>query len=137
MRTLGRIASGKLRPRPETQAHVWILAGVAALAVGTAAGGMFLPGQPQASAAPAAAQAAPANPPGPAPASRISPAPAASGAVQQDQGQQLARQTAELLTLATELKNDIYTAHRETLSVAAVRKADEIQKLAHTLRSKR
>jgi hypothetical protein len=49
---------------------------------------------------------------------------------------QIAQQTANLLQMATDLKTEVYKTRKDTLSVAVVRKAGEIEKLAHTLRDK-
>jgi hypothetical protein len=50
--------------------------------------------------------------------------------------QQLERDTAELLHLVQELKVEVDKAGTDTLSLAAVRKADEIQRLAKTLKER-
>ncbi len=48
----------------------------------------------------------------------------------------LKRDTDRLLQLATELKLQVDKAGEHTLSVEAIRKADEIEKLAHSVRNK-
>ena len=49
---------------------------------------------------------------------------------------QLVDDTAKLLSLANELKADVDKSSKDTLSLDVVRKADEIEKLAHTVKEK-
>jgi hypothetical protein len=49
---------------------------------------------------------------------------------------QIADDTVRLLQLATELKAEIDSANKETLSADVIRKADTIEKLAHGLKEK-
>lgn len=51
------------------------------------------------------------------------------------QSQQVAQQAADLLKLATDLVNEINETRPETLSVAVVRKADEIEQLAKKMKA--
>jgi len=51
------------------------------------------------------------------------------------QKQQIADQCAELLKMATALKSEVDKTTKDTLSVAVVRKAGEIEQLAHKVRS--
>lgn len=50
--------------------------------------------------------------------------------------QQLADDTAKLLALATELKAEMDKTSKDTLNMNYVRKAEQIEKLAHQLRDK-
>lgn len=59
---------------------------------------------------------------------------ASDSAVQRKQ--QIAQQSADLLRLANSLKAEMDKAGKETLSVAVVRRAGEIEQLAHRMRSK-
>lgn len=54
----------------------------------------------------------------------------------QDRQKQLVEDTQKLLTLATELKTDVDKTNKDTLSVDVIRKADEIEKLAHSVKEK-
>lgn len=49
---------------------------------------------------------------------------------------QLKRDTDRLLKLATELKNSVDKTDQNTLSVDVVKKAEEIEKLAHSVKEK-
>jgi len=49
---------------------------------------------------------------------------------------QLVDDTAKLLSLANELKADVDKSSKDTLSLDVVRKADEIEKLAHSVKEK-
>ena len=53
-----------------------------------------------------------------------------------DRQVQLHRDTDNLLKLATELKQYVDKANENTLSLDVVRKADEIEKLAHSVKEK-
>jgi hypothetical protein len=48
----------------------------------------------------------------------------------------LIEDTEKLLTLANELKTDVDKSSKDTLSLDVVRKADEIEKLAHSVKEK-
>ncbi len=50
--------------------------------------------------------------------------------------QEIRRDTDHLLALATQLKHEVDTAGQETLSLGVVKKADEIEKLAKSVKSK-
>ena len=52
----------------------------------------------------------------------------------QAQQKQLADDTAKLLVLANELKADMDKTTKDTLSLAVVKKAEEVEKLAHKVR---
>ena len=49
---------------------------------------------------------------------------------------QLVEDTQKLLALANELKADVDKSTKDTLSLDVVKKADEIEKLAHSVREK-
>jgi len=50
--------------------------------------------------------------------------------------EQLKHDTDHLLKLATELKQEVDKANEDTLSMDVVRKADEIEKFAHSVKEK-
>jgi hypothetical protein len=50
--------------------------------------------------------------------------------------QQLVTDTAKLLELATELKAEVEKSNKDTLSLAVVKKAEEIEKLAKSVKDK-
>jgi hypothetical protein len=50
------------------------------------------------------------------------------------QQKQLAEDTTKLLTLANELKAEIDKSNKDTLSLSVVKKAGEVEKLAHKVR---
>ncbi len=54
----------------------------------------------------------------------------------QERQAQLKRDTEHLLKLATELKQYVDKSNENTLSVDVIRKADEIEKLAHSVKEK-
>jgi len=49
---------------------------------------------------------------------------------------QIADDSAKLLKLATDLKAEVDKTNKETLSLAVIRKADEIERLAHSVKEK-
>jgi hypothetical protein len=49
---------------------------------------------------------------------------------------QISAESAKLLKLATELKAEVDKTDKDTLSVGVIRKADEIEKLAHSVKEK-
>jgi hypothetical protein len=53
-----------------------------------------------------------------------------------DRQKQLVDDTAKLLDLANELKVDVDKSNKDTLSLDVIRKADEIEKLAHNVKEK-
>lgn len=53
-----------------------------------------------------------------------------------DRQKQLVDDTQKLLSLANELKADVDKSNKDTLSLDVVRKADEIEKLAHNVKEK-
>lgn len=53
---------------------------------------------------------------------------------QTPQQKQLAEDTAKLLTLANELKAELDKSTKDTLSLGVIKKAEEVEKLAHKVR---
>jgi hypothetical protein len=53
-----------------------------------------------------------------------------------DRQKQLVADTERLLNLANELKADVDKSNKDTLSLDVIKKADEIEKLAHTVKEK-
>jgi hypothetical protein len=53
---------------------------------------------------------------------------------QTPQQKQLADDTAKLLTLASELKAALDKSNQDTLSISVIRKAEQVEKLAHKVR---
>ena len=53
---------------------------------------------------------------------------------QTPQQKQLSYDTAKLLTLANELKAELDKSNKDTLSLSVIRKADQVEKLAHKVR---
>jgi hypothetical protein len=49
---------------------------------------------------------------------------------------QLADDSAQLLKLANELKKEVDKTDKDTLSISVIRKADEIERLAHVVKEK-
>jgi len=49
---------------------------------------------------------------------------------------QIADDSAKILKLATELKSEVDNTSKDTLSLSVIRKADEIEKLAHGVKVK-
>lgn len=49
---------------------------------------------------------------------------------------QIANDSAKLLKLATDLKSEVDKTNKDTLSLNVIRKADEIEKLAHDVKEK-
>jgi ribosomal protein L9 len=49
---------------------------------------------------------------------------------------QIGQESAKLLKLATELKAEVDKTNKDTLSIGVIRKADEIEKLAHSVKEK-
>jgi hypothetical protein len=57
-------------------------------------------------------------------------------AVNAERKKQIADESAMLLKLATELKAEVDKTSKDTLSLDVIRKADEIEKLAHDVKEK-
>ena len=53
-----------------------------------------------------------------------------------DRQKQLVADTERLLNLANELKTEVDKSNKDTLSLDVIKKADEIEKLAHTVKEK-
>jgi hypothetical protein len=53
-----------------------------------------------------------------------------------EHNRQIAEDSARLLKLATDLKAEIDKTNKDTLSLRVIRKADEIERLAHSVRLK-
>ncbi len=53
-----------------------------------------------------------------------------------DRQKRLVADTEKLLALATELKANVDKSNKDTMSVDVIRKADEIEKLAHSVKEK-
>ena len=49
---------------------------------------------------------------------------------------QIAQESAELLKLATDLKAEVDKTTKDTLSMLVIRKAEEIRRLAHSVRQR-
>jgi hypothetical protein len=59
-----------------------------------------------------------------------------NAATDAERKKQLADDTAKLLKLATDLKGEVDKTSKDTLSLNVIRKADEIEKLAHNVKEK-
>jgi hypothetical protein len=59
-----------------------------------------------------------------------------SEAVEAERRKQLGDETAKLLQLATELKAAVDRSNKNELSLEVIRKADDVEKLAHDLKQK-
>jgi hypothetical protein len=112
-----------------------VLAGLAAAALASAPGQQALPGPPPSSPPPAATAAPPApvtqsKPGNPQPAKpapdAASPQPATPAVLESE----------ALLKLATDLKAEVDKTTQDTLSLAVVRKAAELERVAHAVREK-
>ena len=55
-------------------------------------------------------------------------------AVNAERKKQIADESASLLKLATDLKAEVEKTTKDTLSITVIRKADEIEKLAHSVK---
>jgi hypothetical protein len=115
------------------------LAGCGLVLALTAAG---LSQQPSGQGTPGHGSSSPQTPPSLSP---ISPGDTGiSPEIQQDQAKlrnadrqkQLVTDTQKLLVLAQELKFDVDKSNKDTLSLDVIRKADEIEKLAHSVKEK-
>jgi hypothetical protein len=71
----------------------------------------------------------------PAPADAQQPNPPAANAALDPRGQQLARECADLLKLATDLKAQVDKSTKDQLSVTVVREASQIERLARKVKS--
>jgi len=57
-------------------------------------------------------------------------------AANKERKKQIADDSAKLLKLATDLKAEVDKTNKDTLSLGVIRKADEIEKLAHDVKEK-
>jgi|HubBroStandDraft_1064217.scaffolds.fasta_scaffold576618_1 hypothetical protein len=57
-------------------------------------------------------------------------------AANKERRKQIADDSARLVKLATDLKDEVYKATKDTLSLNVIRKADDIEKLAHSVKEK-
>jgi hypothetical protein len=57
-------------------------------------------------------------------------------AVNAERKRQIAEESAKLLRLATDLKSEVDKTSKDTLSINVIRKAEEIEKLAHDVKEK-
>jgi hypothetical protein len=57
-----------------------------------------------------------------------------SEVIDAERKKQIADESARLLKLATDLKAEVDKTTKDTLSITVVRKADEIEKLAHSVK---
>lgn len=97
-------------------------------------------GQPNASNK-QAARTAPATTPAPPAASATQPsdkpsAPAANLSPEAARQQELAQESAQLLKLATDLKAEVDKTTKDTLSIAVIRKADAVERMARGVKEK-
>jgi hypothetical protein len=131
----------KDRSRQPSKRALWlgVLAGLAGIAIVPVIGeGRFQQGPPS----------PPPNPPGVTP-HQIYPTPDAKGmsdgdpeqarqenyeAANAERKRQIADESAKLLKLATELKVEVDKTTKDTLSLNVIHKADEIEKLAHSVK---
>jgi hypothetical protein len=120
---------GWFRPRG---GQLCLLACCAALAVAAGAG-LFRSHAQSASAPAAAAPEKTAS--APSPAGGQQPTPPAGIAADEAQKQQIASECADLLKMATDLKTEVGKTTKDTLSITVVRKASEIEQLAHKVRT--
>ncbi|MGD1062265.1 MAG: hypothetical protein ABR860_03310 [Terracidiphilus sp.] len=127
------------RERPEgwfrrRDGQLCLLACCAALAVVAGAG--LLRGHAQSAPAPTTAAGAPEKVvSAPAPAAGQQEKPPTGNAADETQKQQIASDCADLLKMAADLKSAVDKTTKDTLSLTVVRKASEIEQLAHKVRT--
>ena len=107
-----------------------VLASCAVLAVAAAAG--LLRGHAQSAPAPAAPPIIASAPPR---AIVQQPTPPAGNTPEEARKREITNECADLLKMATDLKLEVDKTTKDTLSVAVVRKAGEIEQLAHKART--
>ncbi len=134
-----RMASKRKVRRQRTRAlGVCLLAGLFVIAVAIRPGVRTIFAQsaePQAATPPATSDAAPgatAQPPSQDPAAKPEVSDAAAGPPKK----QIALDSANLLKMTNDLKANMDRTTPDTLSIAVIRQAEEIEKLAHKMRSK-
>jgi hypothetical protein len=121
---------------PRRRRAIWLCALAGIFIAAVAAGAGLLSGHAQSSPAQdaKATQQAAATPPNSAnPAAPQASAPAAPA--RDPQKQEIADEAADLLKLATTLKTEVDKSSKDMLSVTVVRKAGEIEQLAHKART--
>jgi len=112
-----------------------LLACCAALAAAAGAGLLHDHAEAHAQSAPAPASAPPKNVAS-APAPAAGPQdPSATANADEARKQQIARECADLLKMATDLKSEVDKSSKDMLSIPVVRKAGEIEQLAHKVRT--
>jgi hypothetical protein len=118
----------------------WAMVCVGILAMGAAVAGAPQQAQPSSpqpgnGSAPTAEHGA-----GPPAAGAMTPAPPNGGlspdAPNAERREQIAADSARLVKLASELKAEVDKSSKDTLSVSVIRKADAIEKLAHSVKEK-
>lgn len=102
-----------------------------------AAGGLFHAGvQGHAQSAPAPAPSAPEkSASAPAPVTAQQPTPTAGNVADATGKEDVPSECADLLKMATDLKQEVAKTTKDTLSVTVIRKAGEIEQLAHKVRT--
>jgi hypothetical protein len=137
-RALAEPAAKELAMRSLGRIGMWALAGGLALATGSGARCQTGSGEvnvPQISqeGAPPTTTVAPFNP-----ADRTMTKMEAEQAKMRNAGRQkqLVEDTQKLLALANELKTDVDKSTKDTMSLDVIRKADEIEKLAHNVKER-
>jgi hypothetical protein len=119
----------------------WAVVCVCILAMGAALAGtpqQVQPSSAQTGSGPAPATEPGANHPATGAASTATPSPPTGelnpGALNTGRREQIAAGSARLLKLATELKAEVDKSSKDTLSVSVIRKAEEIEKLARSVK---
>jgi len=119
----------------------WAMVCVCILAMGAALAGtpqQVQPSSAQTGSGPAPATEPGANHPASGAASKATPSPPAGelnpGTLNAGRREQIAASSARLLKLATELKAEVDKSSKDTLSVSVIRKAEEIEKLARSVK---
>ena len=121
----------------------WAMVCLCILAMGAALAGtpqQVPPSSAQTGSGQAPATEAGANHPATGAASPATPSPPTGGlnpgTLNAGRREQIAAGSARLLKLATELKAEVDKSSKDTLSVSVIRKADAIEKLAHSVKEK-
>ncbi len=123
-RLLARLLPQQASTRPQRHLTASLLLGFASLASIALLAGAAQPGQQAVSLTSV-----------PAPRSSLVAAGAAADPLIAERKQEISDDSARLLTLAEALKAEVDKTNKDMLSVGAVRKAGEIEKLAHTVKS--
>jgi hypothetical protein len=137
--TQSRHCAGRKRPEGwflRRGGQLCLLACCAALAIAACAGLLHCDVQGHAQSVPAGATAAPEKvASAPVPAAGQQEKPPTGNAADEAQKQQIASECADLLKMAMDLKAEVNKSTKDTLSVTVVRKASEIEQLAHKVRT--